>query len=99
MLFIVVGLNGPSPVGLVYGLLHGVGHAVCVHYDVAARVASRPSDGLDHGSLGSQVALFVGVQDSHQTHFRQVKTFPKQVDTHDNVIDAHPKVPQYFDSV
>ena len=86
-----------AAVGLVDGPLHGVGHRVGVHDDLAVDVAGGAADGLDQRACGAQEAFLVGVEDGHQRHLGQVQPLAQQVDAHHHVVDAQPQVAQDLD--
>ena len=77
-----------APVGLVDGLAHGVGDLVGIHDHRAVQVAGRPAGGLCKGTGRPQEPFLVGIEDGHQRHLRQIKTFAQQVDTHQHVEEA-----------
>ena len=52
----------------------------------------RSADGLNHGRVGAQVALFVGVQDGHEADLGQVEALPQKVDAHDDVVDTQAQI-------
>ena len=92
-------LQGPAPVGLGDGPLHGVGHLVGVHDHLAVDVAGRPADGLDQRGLAAQEALLVGVEDGHQRHLGQVEPLPQQVDADQHVELAEAQVAEDLDAL
>ena len=49
-------------------------------------MACSPANGLDQGALSPQEAFFVGIEDRHQAHLRQVETLPQQVHPHQHVV-------------
>ena len=64
--------------------------AYMITLPLAFRAGSTGS--LDQRSLAAQEALFVGIQDGHQGHFREVQTLPQQIDPHQNVEFTEPQV-------
>jgi hypothetical protein len=75
------------PVGLLQGPGQAVGHLVGVEDHPAVHVARGPSDGLDQGGGGAQIAGLVGVQDRYKSAFRDVQALAQQVDADQHVED------------
>ena len=48
-------------------------------------IPGRPPNGLHHCRITAQEAFFIRVQNGNTTHFRQVQSFPQQVDPHQYV--------------
>ena len=90
---VVVILNFPAALRLVYGRPHGGGDGVGVEDHQTLRVPGRPADGLDEGRLAAEEALLVGVQYRYQRDLRQIQTLPQEVDTHQHVELAQPQIP------
>ena len=91
--FIIGVLNLPAALRLGDGGAHGGGDGVGVEDDQAVGVAGRPADGLDEAGFGPEEALFIGVQNGHQAHLRQVKALTEQVDAHQHVKFAQAQIP------
>ena len=41
---------------------------------------------MNQGTLRPQKALFIGIQDRHERHLRQIQALPQQVHPHQNVV-------------
>ena len=54
-------------------------------------IARRPADGLNQGCLGTEKALFVGVQNANQTDLGQIQTLAEQIDTNETIKNPLPK--------
>ena len=88
MQLVVFHLFGTPAIGLAYGLLHGIGDDVGVHYDEAVDVAGRAPGCLRKGAPGTQEALLVGVEDGHQRYRRDIEALAQQVHAHEDVEQA-----------
>lgn len=93
MLPVVGLLEGPSPVSLPDGPLHGLGDGIGVKPHLPLGVPGRPANGLDEASLASQEARLVGVQDGHQGNLGDVQALPQEVDPHQSVKVPEAQVP------
>ena len=92
-MFLVVGvLDGTATLRFHDGTLHAGCHLIGIHQYHTVRIPRRTADGLDQTCLAAQEAFLVGIQNSNQRHFRQVQTFPQQVNTHDYVNGPHAQV-------
>ena len=96
-MFLVVPLLYLAPsVGLLNRHSHGVRHLVRIHDNMAFAVAGSTSNGLNQGCLRTQESLLISIQDSHQCNFRNIKSFPQQVDAHQDVEHIHTHIPNNF---
>ena len=82
MIEVVLHLLGTAPFGFADRAAHRFRHGVAIQDGLAVDIARRPADGLDQRALGTQETLFVGIEDRHQRHFRNIKPFAQQVDAH-----------------
>ena len=92
VLHIVLYLLVTMTVSEVDSPLHRAGDSVAIQDSLAVHIARRTPDGLYQCAVAAQETLLVGIQDSHQTHLRQVQTLAQQVDTHQHVEHPHPQV-------
>jgi len=94
VLFVVDNLNLPSAIGHINRPLHTAGNMVGVHNNPTFDVPGGPANSLNQGLLGTKKALFIGVQNGYQRHFRQIQAFAQQVDADQDVVDTQPEVAQ-----
>ena len=92
-------LNAATTLRFIDGGAHGRRHIVRVHDDPAFGISGCPTDGLDQAGLTAQEAFLVRIQNRYQTDFRQVKTFPEQVDANEYIEFRHTKVTDDFHSL
>ena len=69
-----------AAVGFVDGAAHAVRNRIGVHDHPPVRVTRRSADRLDKRGIAAQKALFIGVQNRHQPHFRHIQPLAEQVD-------------------
>ena len=62
MELVVLHLFGSAPVCLSYGLIHGFGDGVGIHYHHAVHIAGGSAGGLRQRSCGSKESFLVGVE-------------------------------------
>ena len=85
MLKVVGNLQLATTIRFVYCFLHRWGDAVGVHDDFSINVTGRSSDHLNERRLAAKETLFVGVENCHQTHLRQVQSLTQKIDTNQNI--------------
>ena len=85
-------LFGSSVIGRIDGSLHGISNLVGIHQHPAIQVSCSTPGSLGQRALRPEETLLVGVQDGHQRYFRKVQPLPKQVDTHQHIETAFPKL-------
>ena len=99
-MFLVVGqLLGLAPVGRIDGCLHGRGDGVGIHDDKSVQIAGGASGRLSQSAFGAQKAFFVGIQNGHKRHLRQVEPLAQQVDADEHVEDSLAQVLHYLDAL
>lgn len=84
MLFVVIFLYFTTTNGFIDGFCHGFGLSLSVHNYPSIGVSSGSSDHLQEGVSRSEEALFVGVKDADQRYFRQVESFSKKINSHND---------------
>ena len=99
MLLVVSHLLLAAAARLVYGSLHALGYRVGIHYHRSVQVTSRTASGLSERAVRAQEAFLVGVEYSHERHFRQVESLTQQVHTHKHVDVALAQVLEYAHTV
>ncbi len=92
MLPVIVLLNLAAALRLAQGALHGWRHRVGVHDHLAFRVPRRAPDGLNQGPLGTEEALFVGVEDRDERNLREIEALAQQVDADQRIEFTQAKV-------
>ena len=90
MVEVVLDLDLAPPVRLVDRGPHRGRDPVGVHDHAAFDVPRRAADDLDERALGTEVALFVGVEDRDERHLGQVDAFTQEVHAHHHVVHAEP---------
>src|SRR3990167_5807671 len=85
VLFIISHLQFPAPVGFIERIPHRSGHIFRIQHHPAGHIACRPTDDLDERRFRTQESLFVRIQDSDKSHFREIQPFPKQVHSHQTI--------------
>jgi hypothetical protein len=73
--------------------LHRACHSVGIEHGATLLVPRRAADGLDERPVGAKESLLICIQDGHQSYFREIQPFAKQVDPHEHVELAEPKPP------
>ncbi len=85
VLFVIRLLFLTTAFGFANRLRHRRRDFIAVENRFAVHVTRRAANRLDKRTFGAQEALFVGIENSHQRHFRHVQPLTKQVDTHQHV--------------
>ena len=93
MLPVVGVLDAAAALRLLHSSPHGRRNLVGVKDDKAFRITGGTADGLDQTGLTAEEALLVGVQNGHQTDFRQVQALSQQVDAHQHIELTQTQVP------
>ena len=99
MRLIVAVLNVPAASRLVQCHTHGGGYRVGVHNDLALRVSCGAANGLNQAGFAAQKALFIRIEDGHQTHLRQIQPLPQQVDANQHVKFCKAQITNDFHSL
>ena len=85
MLEVVGNLQLTTSVRFRNGFLHRWGDAIGVHDNLSVNVSSSSADHLNERRLAAKETLFVGVENCHQTHLRQVQSLTQKIDTNQNI--------------
>ena len=99
MFLVIAYLLRASAQGLVYGQLHRGRDGVGIHDYLTVHVSCGSSSGLRQTPVITQESLLVGIEDSHQRHFWQVKTLTQQVYTHQHIVDPLTQVVECLHTV
>ncbi len=92
--FIVFYLLCPPSFSLTQRALHRSRNFIRIHNHKRIHISRAPTDGLDQRTFTPQKALLVGIQNRNQTHFRQIQSISKQVDTNQHIKFPEPQIPQ-----
>jgi len=95
---VIVHLNRPSAQGFVNGFAHRIGDGICIEDDEAVGITGGASCGLGEGSVVSEEAFFIGIEDGYQGYFRQVEAFAEEVYADEYIKSAEPEVADNFDA-
>ena len=82
---VISGLDAPPAQGFVNGPLHRIGNFVGVQQDCAIYIPGGPANGLNQGTLGAQIALFVRVQNGHQRDLGNIEALAQEVDADQDI--------------
>ena len=85
MLLIIPHLDIASSLSLSNRSFHGGRNLIRVHDNLAFRVSGGTAYCLNQGTVGTQEALFVRIQNHHQRHLRDVQALSQQVNTDQNI--------------
>ena len=85
MFFVIFHLDFPAAHGFPDGVFHGRCYRIGIHNDLALCVSSGTANGLNQRAFAAQESLFVCVQNGHQRHLGNIKSFPQQVNTDQHV--------------
>ena len=81
-MFLVVGnLFGAAPLCLVNSIPHRVGDRVRIHVHFATDVSGSTSNCLYQGGTGSEETFFIGVENRHEGHFREIEALSEEINT------------------
>ena len=96
---VVFHLLGPSAVCLPDCLLHRIRDSVGVHDDKTVDISGGPARRLGQCPSGAQEAFLVGVQNRHKRNCRNIKAFPQEVDSYQDIEQAVLEVLDDLDSL
>src|SRR5207247_4715723 len=96
---VVLHLDLAPSIRLIHCRAHRRRDTVGVHDHAALDVPRRAADDLDERALGTQVALFIGVEDRDERHLGQVDAFTQAVRRPYHVVHAEPEIPQDLDAL
>ncbi len=85
MLFVECELYLPSPLCLSECFPDGPGDGIGIQYNMGIDISCRSSDNLDQAPCIPEEPLLVGIKDPDKTDFRNVKTFPEQVNSYQDI--------------
>lgn len=100
MFFIVGYLYRATTVSLVDGIDHGdrLLASMRIHHDTTVRVASRTTDDLEEGGLGSEESDFLGIEYPDEARLWEVETFSEEVNSDNNIYLTEAIISEYFQS-
>ncbi len=99
MLHVIIALNLATAIRFGKSLPHALGNFIAVKNDEPVHVPGRATDGLNQRALATQEAFFISIQNRHERDFRQIETFSKKVNPHQNVKGAESKITKDLDSL
>ena len=92
-MFLIIGkLQTTAAFGFVDCLLHRLSNLVGIHYNFAIKVTSSATGSLSQRPVRTKESLFVGIENCHKRHFRQVEAFTKQVNAYEHINGTCAKV-------
>ena len=93
MLLIIVLLDLPSAVRLRDSRAHGICHIIRIHDNMSFRITRCTPNRLNQGSLGTQEAFLIRIQNRHQRNLRNIQTLTQQIDSHQYIKHIQTHVP------
>ncbi len=79
-MFPIIGkLDFPTTVGFTERTFHRIGHAVCIHDDLALCITRRTSDRLYERSLAAQESFLIRIQNRDKRNLRYIQFSESQI--------------------
>ena len=82
MFFVISHLNCTPTFRLINRYAHRVRDMIRIHNDMTVRISRRTSYRLYQGSLRTQEAFFVSIQNSDKRNLRNIQSLYQKIDTH-----------------
>ena len=97
MFFVIRDLLNTAALGFLQGAIHGSGDLIGIHNHAPLHIAGRAANRLDKRRFRAQEALFIRIQNRHQSAFGDIKPFAQQVNPDQHVKGPKAQIPQNFD--
>ena len=92
MVGLIIGfLNLTPPFRLINSGLHRGSNRIGIHDDLTVGITGSPPNGLNQGAFITQEAFLIRIQNCDQRNFRNVQTFPQQVDSDQHIEFTQPE--------